>query len=159
VSSIEHPCILAGGRFDSDQITKFGVHENGIVDLDELVKVLEYHDHAKGAPLVAVMLANNETGVIQPIAEISEIVRANKGYLCVDAVQAFGKLPIDFPGLGAHFVLLSAHKIGGPKGVGAILRMNEAIFPQSLVRGGGQENMMRAGTENVTAIGGFGAAI
>jgi cysteine desulfurase len=159
VSSIEHPCILAGGRFGSDQVTKFGVHENGTVDLDELVKVLELHDHSNGAPLVAVMLANNETGVIQPIAEVSEIVLANNGYLCVDAVQAFGKFAIDFPSLGAHFVLLSAHKIGGPNGVGAILRMNDAIFPHNLVRGGGQENLMRAGTENVAAIAGFGAAI
>ena len=159
ISSIEHACILAGGRFGSDQITKFAVDQNGSVDLAELEKVLALHDHATGAPLVCVMLANNETGVIQPIAKISEIVRANNGYMCVDAVQAFGKFPIDFPALGAHFVLLTAHKIGGPKGAGALLRMDENIFPQPLIHGGGQENMSRAGTENVAAIAGFGVAI
>jgi cysteine desulfurase len=156
---MEHACILAGGRFDPDRITKFAARENGSVDLEELEKVLAHHDHSTGAPLVCVMLANNETGVIQPIAEVSKIVLANNGYLCVDAVQAFGKFAIDFPALGAHFVLLSGHKIGGPKGVGALLRMDEAILPQPLIHGGGQENLARAGTENVAAIAGFGAAI
>ena len=159
ISSIEHACILAGGRFNSDQITKFAVDQDGLVDTDELAKVLALHDGASGAPMVGVMLANNETGVIQPIAEISEIVREYGGYLCVDAVQAFGKFPIDFSALGGHFVLLTAHKIGGPKGAGALLCMDDGIFPQPLIRGGGQENLLRAGTENVAAIAGFGAAI
>ncbi len=159
ISSIEHPCILAGGRFGSDEVTKFAVHENGSVNLDELAKVLEFHDHSSGAPLVAVMLANNETGVIQPIEEIAGIVAKNKGYLCVDAVQAFGKMQIDFKKLGAHFVLLSAHKIGGPIGAGALLMMDEAISPQVLIAGGRQENLLRAGTQNALAIAGFDAAI
>ncbi len=159
VSSIEHPCILAGGRFGPDQVTKFAVHDSGTVDIDEFAKVLALHDHSTGAPLVAVMLANNETGVIQPISDIAKIVRENRGYLCVDAVQAFGKFHIDFLDLGAHFVLLSAHKIGGPKGIGALLRMDKTVFPQPLIQGGGQENLSRAGTENVAAIAGFGAAV
>ena len=159
ISSIEHPCVLAGGRFRPDQITKFGVDKNGVVDLEELENVLALHDHSLGAPLVAVMLANNETGVIQPVREAAEIVRANGGYLCVDAVQAFGKVAVDFSDLGAHFVFISAHKIGGPKGIGAIIRMEKDLLPQPLIRGGGQENMTRAGTENVVAIAGFGAAV
>ena len=142
-----------------DQVTKIAVDGSGIVDLDELEKVLAFHDHAVGAPLVAVMAANNETGVIQPVEDIGRIVRANNGYFCVDAVQAFGKIAIDFNSLHAHFVLLSAHKIGGPMGVGALLRMEENVFPQPLIRGGGQENLSRAGTENVAAIAGFGEAI
>ena len=122
ISSIEHPCVLAGGRFGPDQITKFGVDESGVGDLEELEKVLSLHDHSTGAPLVALMLANNETGVIQPVREASEIVKANHGYFCVDAVQAFGKYSMDFSNLGAHFVFISAHKVGGPKGIGAIMR-------------------------------------
>ena len=159
ISSIEHPCVLAGGRFGSDQITKIAVHKNGSVDIAELTNVLNHHDHALGAPLVAIMLANNETGVIQPIAQIAKIVSANNGYLCVDAVQAFGKVDIDYNSLGAHFILVSAHKIGGPKGAGALLVMDDEIKPQPLIRGGGQENLNRAGTENTVAIAGFGAAI
>ncbi|MCP4181890.1 MAG: cysteine desulfurase, partial [Hyphomicrobiales bacterium] len=159
ISSIEHPCVLAGGRFGPDQITKFGVDESGVVDLVELENVLAQHDHSIGAPLVALMLANNETGVIQPVREAGEIVKANRGYLCVDAVQAFGKYPVKFSDLGAHFVLISAHKIGGPKGIGAIIRMDKDLAPYPLIRGGGQENLSRAGTENVVAIAGFGAAV
>ncbi len=158
VSAIEHPCTLAGGRFPSDQITKFGVTKGGMIDLNELRIVLSHHDHSKGAPMVAAMLANNETGVIQPIAEIGALVKEYNGYLCVDAVQAFGKIPVDFNNLNADFVLLSAHKIGGPKGAGALLMMNEAITPHPLLTGGSQENRLRAGTENTAAIAGFGAA-
>ena len=159
ISSIEHPCILAGGRFSADQITKIAVHEDGTIDVEELARVLAFHDHDAGAPLVAVMLANNETGIIQPVSEIGAITAENSGYLCVDAVQAFGKIPMDFLSLNAHFVLVSAHKIGGPKGVGALLRMEENIYPEPLINGGGQENLARAGTENVAAIAGFDAAI
>ena len=159
ISSIEHPCVLAGGRFGHDQVTKIAVHENGVVDLDELHNVLTHHDHTQGAPMVAVMLANNETGVIQPIAEVSKIVREHGGYLCVDAVQAYGKCDIDLGSLGAHFILVSGHKIGGPKGVGALLMMDSDIAPQRLIRGGGQENLNRGGTENAAAIAGFGAAV
>jgi len=159
ISSIEHPCVLAGGRFGPDQITKFGVDESGVADLEELENVLALHDHSTGAPLVALMLANNETGVIQPVREAGEIVKANRGYFCVDAVQAFGKYPVDFSDLGAHFVFISAHKIGGPKGVGAIICMDKDLVPKPLIRGGGQENLSRAGTENVVGIAGFGAAV
>lgn len=158
ISSVEHPCILAGGRFGPDEVTKFGVDGDGRVDLDELEKVLQLHDASTGVPLVAVMHANNETGIVQPIEEIGEIVKANGGYFCVDAVQSFGKLPVDLASFNAHFIIVSAHKIGGPKGAGALLMMHESIFPDPLIRGGGQENLLRSGTENVAAIAGFGAA-
>lgn len=159
VSSIEHPCVLAGGRFGSDHVTKFGVTPNGVIDLAELEIVLKSHDHSKGAPLVGAMLANNETGVIQPVAQIADLVRSHSGYLCVDAVQAFGKSVVDFAKLNVHFIFVSAHKIGGPNGAGALLMMDEAISPLPLIKGGGQENLHRAGTENTAAIAGFGAAI
>jgi cysteine desulfurase len=105
------------------------------------------------------MLANNETGVLQPIAGAAAIVHAAGGLLHVDAVQAAGRIPIDIGAIGADLLTLSAHKIGGTKGVGALVRAREDIhFPDPLVRGGGQERGLRAGTENVPGIAAFGAA-
>ena len=110
-------------------------------------------------PLVSVMLANNETGVIQPIAEAAAIVHAAGGILHVDAVQAAGRIACDIDELGADLMTLSAHKIGGPKGVGAVVRRARGYsFPRALIRGGGQERGLRAGTENVAGIAAFGAA-
>ncbi|HXD13016.1 MAG TPA: aminotransferase class V-fold PLP-dependent enzyme, partial [Xanthobacteraceae bacterium] len=110
-------------------------------------------------PLVSIMLANNETGVVQPVTEAGAIVHAAGGLLLVDAVQAVGRMPCDIGALGADLLTLSAHKIGGPKGVGALVRASEAIhLPDPLIRGGGQERGMRAGTENVAGIAAFGAA-
>jgi cysteine desulfurase len=104
------------------------------------------------------MLANNETGAIQPVAEVAEIVTAAGGLLHVDAIQAFGKVPFDIGSIGADLVTLSAHKIGGPKGVGALVLAEGVQGFQPLLRGGGQELGHRAGTENVAGIAGFGAA-
>jgi cysteine desulfurase len=104
------------------------------------------------------MLANNETGAVQPIAEAAEIIHAGGGLLHVDAVQAFGKISVDMRALGADLLTLSAHKIGGPKGVGALILSEGLTGPQPLLRGGGQELSRRAGTENVAGIAGFGAA-
>ena len=117
------------------------------------------HDAGPGAPMVAVMLANNETGVIQPINEVREIVRRHDGFLVVDAVQGLGKIDTSMDELGADFVLLSGHKIGGPQGAGALVLGSESIVPAPLLRGGGQEGFNRAGTENVAAITGFGVAV
>jgi cysteine desulfurase len=108
-------------------------------------------------PLVSIMLANNETGVVQPVAQAAEIVHAAGGLLHVDAVQGPGRIACDFNALGADLMTLSAHKIGGPQGVGALLK-REALDLQPLLRGGGQERGARAGTENVPGIAGFGAA-
>ena len=105
------------------------------------------------------MLANNETGAIQPVADAAEIVHAAGGLLHVDAIQAFGKIPFDISDLGADLVTLSAHKIGGPKGVGAVVLAEGVLGLEPLLRGGGQELGRRAGTENVAGIAGFGAAV
>jgi cysteine desulfurase len=105
------------------------------------------------------MAANNETGVVQPVAEAAHIVHAAGGLLHVDAVQAAGRIPLDINEMGADLVTVSAHKIGGPQGAGALIRRDEALqFGEPLIRGGGQERGLRAGTENAAAIAGFGAA-
>jgi cysteine desulfurase len=154
VSAIEHASVLAGGRFSADAISAVGVTSSGLVDLDRLRTILE-----SGAPaLVSVMLANNETGAVQPIAEVADIVRAAGGLLHVDAIQAFGKIPFDINRMNADLVTLSAHKIGGPKGAGALILGDGLLGFEPLLRGGGQELGHRAGTENVAGIAGFGAA-
>jgi cysteine desulfurase len=154
VSAIEHASVLAGGRFPADAISTFGASSVGVVDLGRLRAVL-----AGGPPaLVSVMLANNETGAVQPIAEVAEIVNAAGGLLHVDAIQAFGKVSFDIGTLGADLLTLSAHKIGGPKGIGAVVLAEEVRGLEPLLRGGGQELGHRAGTENVAGIAGFGAA-
>jgi cysteine desulfurase len=104
------------------------------------------------------MLANNETGVVQPISQVAKAVQQAGGMLHVDAVQASGRISIDINVLQADLLTISAHKLGGPKGAGALIRRTEALHLPALVRGGGQERGLRAGTENVAAIAGFGAA-
>ncbi|MGE8103851.1 cysteine desulfurase family protein [Allorhizobium sp. NPDC080224] len=158
VSAIEHPAVRAGGRFAAHQITEIPVTRLGVLDLDALSALLAAHDPADGLPLVAVMLVNNETGIIQPIQEISAVVKKFGGLLVVDAVQAAGRIPLSICELGADFLILSAHKLGGPKGVGALVARGETLMPEPLVRGGGQEKGHRAGTENLAAVAGFGAA-
>jgi cysteine desulfurase len=154
-SAIEHASVLAGGRFSADAVGTVGVTRSGLVDLDRLRAAL-----ADGPPaLVSVMLANNETGAVQPVAEAAEIVHAAGGLLHVDAIQAFGRIPFDMATLNADLMTLSAHKIGGPKGVGALVLAEGLTGLQPLLRGGGQELSRRAGTENVTGIVGFGAAV
>jgi cysteine desulfurase len=154
VSAIEHASVLAGGRFPAEAISTVGVTRSGVLDLDRLRATLD------GMPpaLVSVMLANNETGAVQPAAEAGEIVHSGGGLLHVDAVQAFGKIPFDINGLGADLVTLSAHKIGGPKAAGALVLAEGLLGLEPLLRGGGQELSRRAGTENVAGIVGFGAA-
>ena len=155
VSAIEHASVLAGGRFPPEAIGIVGVTRSGLLDLDRLRAMLE------GGPpaLVSVMLANNETGAVQPVAEAGEIVHAAGGLLHVDAIQAFGKIPFDIKTMNADLVTLSAHKIGGPKGVGAVVLAEGVLGFEPLLRGGGQELGRRAGTENVAGIAGFGAAV
>jgi cysteine desulfurase len=154
VSAIEHPSVLAGGRFAPADVLHAPVTREGVVDLDHLRELL-----ATGGPaLVSIMLANNETGAIQPVAEAAEIVHAAGGLLHVDAIQAFGKIPFDLASVGADLLTLSAHKIGGPKGVGAVV-LAEGVELEAQLRGGGQEKGRRAGTENVAGVAGFGAAV
>ena len=155
VSAIEHASVLAGGRFPAEAISTVGVTRSGVLDLDQLRAQL-----AAGPPaLLSVMLANNETGALQPVAEVAEMVHASGGLLHVDAIQALGKIPFDLKELRADLMTVSAHKIGGPKGVGAVILAEGLSGLEPLLRGGGQELGRRAGTENVAGIAGFGAAV
>jgi cysteine desulfurase len=154
VSAIEHASVLAGGRFPTEATGTIGVTRSGLVDLDKLRGALR-----DGAPaLVSIMLANNETGALQPVKEAAEIVHAAGSLLHVDAIQALGKIPFDIKAMDADLMTLSGHKIGGPKGVGALVLAEGVLGFDPLLRGGGQELGRRAGTENVSGIAGFGAA-
>ena len=155
VSAIEHASVLAGGRFPPGLVERIGVTPDGLVDLDQLRRAL-----LDGPPaLVSIMAANNETGAVQPIAAAAEIVHSAGSLLHVDAIQAFGKIPFDINELDADIISLSAHKIGGPKGVGALVAADRVEGIEPLLRGGGQERGHRAGTENTAGIAGFGAAL
>jgi cysteine desulfurase len=154
VSAIEHASVLAGGRFTPQAISTAWVTRSGVIDLDHLRTLLA----SGSAALVSIMAANNETGAVQPVAEAAEIVHSAGALLHVDAVQAIGKTPFDIKALGADIVTLSAHKVGGPKGVGALALGDGVTGLEPLLRGGGQELGRRAGTENVAGIAGFGAA-
>jgi len=151
VSAIEHPSVLQSCITNPEQIA---VTPDGTVDLESFERQI-----AQGEPpaLVSVMLVNNETGVIQPVAEIAKIARAHGALFHCDAVQALGRIPFTREALGADFITLSSHKIGGPQGAGAIIFAAKAPLPK-LLHGGGQERRQRAGTENVAAIAGFGLA-
>ena len=154
VSAIEHASVLAGGRFPAESIGTIKVTGSGLVDLDHLRALLA----GKLPALVSVMLANNETGAVQPVSEIADVVHEAGGLLHVDAIQAFGKISIDIKQLKADLLTLSAHKIGGPKGVGAVVLVEDVQGLEPLLRGGGQELGRRAGTENVAGIAAFGAS-
>lgn len=158
VSAIEHKCVFEGGRFAKADVEVFPVHSTGAADLTVLEAMLDHHDRTLGLPMVALMLANNETGVIQPIAELAELVHRHGGILVVDAVQAFGRMHLDIQVMDADFMIVSSHKVGGPKGAGALVARGEAMMPTALIHGGGQEKGHRSGTENAAALAGFGAA-
>jgi cysteine desulfurase len=159
VSAIEHPSVLAGGRFPPHRVEQIEVTPDGVIDLLALAQRLaELSGQGEGAVLVSVMLANNETGVVQPVAEAAAIVHAAGGLLHVDAVQGAGRIKINISLLQADLLTLSGHKLGAPKGIGALIRRRREVELGPLIRGGGQEQNLRAGTENVTGIAGFGAA-
>ncbi|WP_439356807.1 cysteine desulfurase family protein [Bradyrhizobium sp. DASA03007] len=155
VSAVEHASVLAGGRFPADKIGQIRVTHSGVIDLEDL------RDQLGGGPpaLASIMAANNETGALQPVAEAARIVHEAGGLLHVDAIQALGKIPFDIKTVGADLATFSAHKIGGPKGVGALVVAEGLAGLEPVLRGGGQELNRRAGTENVAGIAGFGAAI
>jgi cysteine desulfurase len=158
VGATEHPCVLVGGRFSQSAVTRVPVCRTGVLDLAALEQALDEHDNDQGPPYVALMLANNETGVIHPVAEAALLTHAHGGYVFCDAVQAIGRIPVEIGALGVDFLSVSAHKIGGPQGAGALILADERLSPEPLLSGGGQERRHRAGTENVAAIAGFGVA-
>jgi cysteine desulfurase len=158
ISAVEHPSVRAGGRFPADRIEVVPVDRDGVVDLAALEASLARHRDAGRRALSSVMAANNETGVVEPLAEIAKRVHAADGIFHSDAVQVAGKLPFSLVASGADLISVSSHKLGGPQGVGALVARNEDIRVPSLLRGGGQERGRRAGTESVAAIVGFGVA-
>jgi cysteine desulfurase len=153
VGATEHDAVLENARATGLALEIWPVDGDGVADLAWLASSLERGPRA----LVCLMLANNETGVIQPVAAAAELVRNAGGWLHVDAVQAAGKIAIDFSALGADTLALSAHKLGGPQGVGALVAGPRSVLSRRL-HGGGQERGRRAGTENTPGIAGFGAA-
>jgi len=155
MSAVEHPSVLSGGRFAVEEIALAPVTMDGVVDLGRLQELLA----GKPPALVSVMLANNETGAIQPISEIAGLVHAARGVLHVDAVQALGKISFNINDIGADLISVSAHKIGGAKGVGALILSDRIAGLEPLIEGGGQEKGRRGGTENLPGIASFGAAI
>lgn len=157
VSAVEHDSVQETSRVQGVAVEILPVTADGAADLDWLRARLARWDAADGKPFVALMLANNETGAIQPVHEASELVRAADGWLHVDAVQAAGKIAVDSRALGADTLAVSAHKLGGPQGVGALTFGPRAVLSRRQ-HGGGQERGRRGGTENVPGISGFGAA-
>lgn len=161
MSGIEHPSVLAGGRFHEGNIRAVPVAENGAIDLVALESLISAHcESGNERPfMVSLMHANNETGALQPVAEVSRLVGEYGGILHCDAIQTAGKVPVDIGALGAHILSVSAHKIGGPQGVGALVLGNGMTnLAKPLLTGGGQEFRARSGTQNVAGIAGFGVA-
>ena len=149
ISAIEHDSVLVAAP-DAVRLPVDGAGRVDLVQLEERLAALR-------PALVSVMLANNETGVIQPVAEIARLARRSGARVHCDAVQAAGKLPIELGALGVDLLSLSAHKLGGPQGVGALI-LGEDVRPAALLRGGGQERRLRPGTENLPGIVGFACA-
>lgn len=154
ISAVEHDCILAAAKASGLLCEIVPVDQDGVIKIEALRAALE---KAPKPALVSVMLANNETGALQPVAEIVQIAKSFSARVHTDAVQAAGKIDIDMAALGVDYLSLSAHKLGGPKGVGALILASTAPLAP-LVTGGGQELGRRSGTENVAGIAGFGAA-
>jgi cysteine desulfurase len=155
VSAIEHPCVTRPAQDLVRQgwkLRKLATDVQGRVDLGDAEAAL-----CEPTDLVSVMLANNETGVVQPVSAIAAMAREKRAWMHTDAVQALGKIPVDFEALGVHAMTLSAHKIYGPKGIGALV-VDKRLELKPIIHGGGHESGMRSGTENVPAIVGFGAA-
>jgi cysteine desulfurase len=149
VSAIEHDSVLAA----APEAVRIPVDGHGVIDLEKLARQLETVRPA----LVSVMLANNETGVLQPIRRVVDLARRHGALVHCDAVQAAGKISVDAKALGADFITLSAHKLGGPQGVGALV-LGPGVEPKALLGGGAQERRWRPGTENLPGIVGFGRA-
>ena len=155
VSAIEHPCIAKPAQELARQgwkVRKLAVTRAGQLDLADADAALK-----EPTGIVSVMLVNNETGVILDVAAVADRARAAKAWMHTDAVQALGKIPVDFQSLGVHAMTISAHKIYGPKGAAALI-MDKRLQLRPIIHGGGHEQGLRSGTENVAAIAGFGVA-
>ncbi|CFX00808.1 Cysteine desulfurase [Candidatus Filomicrobium marinum] len=160
VSQVEHSAVLAAARRAADrgvQVIEVGVGPDGVIDAEACARVLETAAASGGRTLFALQMANNETGVLQPCRVLFQMARAQGVAVLCDAVQTAGRMPINLAEFGADYLVVSGHKIGAPKGTGALVIRDGARFVP-LLTGGGQEQNRRAGTENVAGIAGFGAA-
>ncbi len=158
LSGVEHPAVRAGGNFREEQIEYVPVDANGVIVLAALEAALTRHRREGRRAFVSVMAANNETGVLQPLRAIADLVHAADGVFHSDAVQVIGKIPFDLKESGADILSITSHKLGGPQGIGAVVAAHRDTRVPALMRGGGQERGRRQGTESVAAIAGFGAA-
>jgi len=154
ISATEHSCVLEAAMATGKPVEVVPVTKDGIIDLQALEKILAT---GKGKALVCLMFANNETGAIQPVREAAAIAHQHDALIHTDAVQALGKIPVNFGLLGVDMMTLSAHKVGGPQGTGALV-LRDGIVLEKFIHGGGQELGRRGGTENVAGIAGFAAA-
>ena len=158
VSAIEHDCVRESALSSGVEVVELPVLPNGVIDLEALEAALDAWPPVAGPVFLALMAANNETGVIQPVREAGERVRAAGGWLHVDAVQAAGRLSVGLDLFCADTLALSAHKLGGPQGIGALVAGPRSRIARDLP-GGGQEQGRRAGTQNLIGAAGFGAAV
>ncbi|NDV88651.1 aminotransferase class V-fold PLP-dependent enzyme [Aurantimonas aggregata] len=158
VVDTDHPCIREGGQFSAEAVARLPVDADGIVDIAAVAAFAARCD-AERPGLLALTLGNSETGVMQPLDRIKAAIAGRNVRLVVDAVQALGRVPVDVAELGADALLISGHKLGALKGVGALILRAGSTRPLPLLRGGGQEGGRRAGTESVAAIASLGAAV
>lgn len=159
VNAGEHASVLFGHRFSADAVETIGMTPDGRLDLDALAKVLERY--AGRRIMLALQAANNETGVVQPVLQAEALLRAASSdtFFVCDAVQAAGKIACDFDALPADALIFSAHKFGGPAGIGALCLREDVLLGEPLLRGGGQEFRQRAGTQAVISIAGLAGAL
>ncbi len=154
ISAVEHSCVLEAANATGKPVEIVPVTSDGVIDLEALEKTLA---SGQGKALVSLMLANNETGAIQPVRAAAAIAHDHDALIHTDAVQALGKIPVNFGLLGVDMMTLSAHKVGGPQGTGAVI-LRDGVVLEKQMHGGGQELGRRGGTENVAGIAGFAAA-
>lgn len=157
VSGIEHDSVLANARHSKANIIDIPAGSDGVAKIEEVARHWLTRTDIGKRVAVALQMANNETGVVQPVVELAEFAREHGMFMHTDAVQAAGRIAIDFASLPVTTLAISAHKFGGPEGIGALV-IRDHVDLEPLIRGGGQERRRRAGTENVAAIAGFGAA-